>query len=44
MVLVVRPAGKRHTCRWEDSNEIDIQEVKWGGTDWIAVAQDRDMR
>jgi len=22
--------------------EMDIQEVGWGGMDWIAVSQDRD--
>jgi len=42
MVLVVRPAGKRHRRRWEGNIKMDIQEVKWSGTDWIAVAQHRD--
>jgi hypothetical protein len=40
-VLVVRPVGKRHKRRREDSIKMDIQEVKWVGTDWFAVAQDR---
>ena len=40
-VLVVRPAGKRHKRRREDKIKMDIQEVEWVGTDWIAVAQDR---
>ena len=40
---MVRPPGKRHRCRWEDNIKMNIQEVKWGGTDWIAVAEDRDM-
>jgi hypothetical protein len=41
-VLVVRLAGKRHRRRWEHNIKMDIKEVKWGGTDWIAVSQDRD--
>jgi hypothetical protein len=45
-VLVVKPEGKRPLgkprCRWEDNINIDIQEVGGGGTDWIALAQDRD--
>ena len=37
----MRPLGRpRH--RWEDSIEMDLQEVRWGGTDWIDLAQDRD--
>jgi len=42
-VLGVRPAGKRERRGWEYNIKMDIQEVKWSGTDWIAVAQDRDM-
>jgi hypothetical protein len=40
-VMVVRPSVKRHKRRREDNIKMDIQEVKWVGTDWIAVAQDR---
>jgi len=29
-------------CRWEDNIKIDLQEVGWGGMDWIAVTQDWD--
>jgi hypothetical protein len=28
--------------RWEDNIEMDLQEVIWGGMDWIYMAQDRD--
>jgi hypothetical protein len=36
-----RPLG-RPRRRWEDNIEMDLQEVGWGGMDWIAMAQDRD--
>jgi hypothetical protein len=36
-----RPLG-RHRCRWEDNIKIDLQEVGFGGMDWIGLAQDRD--
>jgi hypothetical protein len=36
-----RPLGRcRH--RWENNIKMDLQEVRWGGMDWIDVAQDRD--
>jgi hypothetical protein len=45
-VLVGRPEGKRPLGRpgrrWENNIKIDLQEVGWGGMDWIDVAQDRD--
>jgi hypothetical protein len=44
-VLVGRPEGKRplgrHKLRWEENIEMDLQEVRWGGHDWINLAQDR---
>jgi hypothetical protein len=27
---------------WEDNIKMDLQEVGWGGMDWIDMAQDRD--
>ena len=41
-----RREGKRSLgrprIRWEDNIKIDLQEVGYGGMDWIDVAQDRD--
>jgi hypothetical protein len=36
-----KPLG-RPRCRWEDNIKMDLQEVGWGGMDWIDMAQDRD--
>jgi len=33
-----RPLG-RPRRRWEDNIKMDLQEVGYGGMDWIAVAQ-----
>jgi hypothetical protein len=45
-VLVGRPEGRRPLGRprhrWEDNIKMDLQEVGWGGMDWIDMAQDRD--
>jgi hypothetical protein len=45
-VLVGKPDGKRTLGRprhrWEDNNKMDLQEVGWGGMDWIELAQDGD--
>jgi hypothetical protein len=27
---------------WEDNIKMDLQEVGWGGMDWIDLAQDRE--
>jgi hypothetical protein len=44
-IVVGRPEEKmslgRPRSRWEDKVAIDLQEVGYGGTDWIALAQDR---
>jgi hypothetical protein len=44
-VLVGKPEGKkplgRHSRRWEDNTQVDLQEVGCGGMDWIDQAQDR---
>ena len=45
-VLVGKPKGKkpfgRPRYRWEDSFEMDLQEVAWRDMDWIDLAQDGD--
>jgi hypothetical protein len=45
-VLVGQPHGRRPLgrprCRWEDNIKMNLQEVGWGGMDWINLAQDRD--
>jgi hypothetical protein len=45
-VLVGKTEGKRPLGRprgrWEDSIKMDLQEVGFGGVDWIDLAQDRD--
>jgi hypothetical protein len=37
--LVGKPEGKklrgRTRCTWEDNIEMDLQEVGYGGTDWV---------
>jgi hypothetical protein len=42
MALMEKPEGKRPLGRWEDNIKTDLQEVGWGATDWINLAQDRD--
>jgi hypothetical protein len=45
-ILAGRPNGKRpfgrHRHREEDNIKMDVQDVGWGGRDWIDLAQDRD--
>jgi hypothetical protein len=45
-VLVEKPEGKRllgrPRRREEDNNNMDLQEVKWRGVDWIDLAWDKD--
>jgi len=45
-VLVGKPEGKRPLVRprhrWEDNNKMYLQEVGYGGMDWIELAQERD--
>ena len=44
-MLVRKPEEKtlgKPRRRWEDSIEMDLQEVGWRRVDWIDFAQDRD--
>jgi len=45
-ILVGKPVGKRPLgrpkLRWEDNIKMDLQEMGFGGMDWIELAQDRD--
>jgi hypothetical protein len=44
--LVGKPEGRRRLGRprrrWEDNIKMDLREVRWGGMDWINLAQDRN--
>ena len=44
-LLVGKPEGNRPLgrpmCGWEDYIMMDLQEVGYGGMDWIELAQDR---
>jgi hypothetical protein len=46
-VLVGKPEGKRllgrTNCRWEDNIKIYLREIRWGGMDWVHLAQDKDQ-
>jgi hypothetical protein len=46
MLLVRKPEGKRplgrSRHRWVDSTKMDLGGIRWGGIDWIGLAQDRD--
>ena len=45
-VLVGEPEGNRplgrHRRKWEDNIEMDLQDIKCGGVDWIELAHDRN--
>jgi len=44
-VLVGKSEGKRPLGRtkrgWDDNIKMDLQEVGYGGMDWVDLAQDR---
>jgi hypothetical protein len=46
-ILVGKPEGKRPLGRprrrWEDNIRMDLGEIRWGGMDWIDLAQNRDQ-
>jgi hypothetical protein len=43
---VGRPEGKRPLGRpkrrWEENIKMNIYKMKWGGIDWVDLAEDRD--
>jgi hypothetical protein len=42
-ILVLKPEGRRPRRRWEDNIKRDLREMRWGVTDWIRLAEDRDL-
>jgi hypothetical protein len=46
-ILVGKPEGRRPVGRprrrWVDNIKMDLIEIRWDGTDWIDLAQDRDQ-
>jgi hypothetical protein len=44
--LVGKPEGRRPLGRprrrWEDGIRMDLEEIGWGGVEWIHLTQDRD--
>jgi hypothetical protein len=46
--LVVKPEGKRELGRpkrrREDNIKMDLQNLGWGGTNWIDLTHERDRR
>jgi hypothetical protein len=45
-LLVGKPEGRRPLGRprhmWVDNIKLDLEEIGWGGVDWIGLAQYRD--
>jgi hypothetical protein len=33
-----------HRRRWEDNIKMDVEQVGWGGRDWIDLAQYKDKK
>jgi hypothetical protein len=46
-ILVGKPEGKRalgrRRRRWADNTEMYLRVIRWGGMDWIDLAEDRDQ-
>jgi hypothetical protein len=46
-ILVGNPAEKRPLGRprrrWVNNIKMNLREMRWDGTDWIRLAQDRDQ-
>jgi hypothetical protein len=46
-ILIGKPDGKRPfrrlRFRWKDNIKMDLKEIRFGGVDWIHLAQDRDQ-
>jgi hypothetical protein len=46
-ILVGKPEGRRPLGRTkrrlEENIKIDLGEIRWGGMDWIDLAQDRNQ-
>jgi hypothetical protein len=44
---VGKPEGKtplrRHRRRWENNIKMDLSVIRWGGTDWTDLTQDREQ-
>jgi hypothetical protein len=45
-LLVGKPEGKRGIGRsrhkWVDNIKMHLEEIGWGGMDWLSLTQDRD--
>jgi hypothetical protein len=46
-ILVGKTEGKRTLGRprlmWVHNIKMDLREIRWGGMDWIDLAEDRDQ-
>jgi hypothetical protein len=46
-IFVAKPEGtrplERHRRRWVENIKMNLTEIRWGGMDWIDLAQDRDQ-
>jgi hypothetical protein len=43
LALTSPTSGGRSFGRWVDNIKIILREIRWGGVDWIDLAQDRDQ-